>query len=147
MIPASLKAGKVQTCSKEFSLASLPFRMISSKIAFFTSWKNERKTTFSGKICSIVSCLRLSGSSQFVWKCVLNCITIYSLPMRIRTFFLFRLKNVHVHTCPDSNRNCPSTRIQHVSGLTLVPRTPLGILATSMRRKAHEICILLCLSR
>ena len=62
MIP-SLKGDKVQTCSKEFSLASLPFRRISSKIAFFTSWKNERKTPFSGKICSFVSCSRHSESS------------------------------------------------------------------------------------
>ena len=115
MIP-SLKGDKVQTCSKEFSLASLPFRRISSKIAFFTSWKNERKTPFSGKICSFVSCSRHSRSS----------IGILLSPQ----LFLSQFKNFHVHTYPDSNRICPSTRIRHVFGLTLVPRTPLGILPT-----------------
>ena len=135
MIP-SLKADKVQTCSKEFSLASLPFRRMSSKIAFFTSWKNERKTPFSGKICSFVSCSRHSGSSWFVWKFVLNCITICALPARIGIFlnpqlFLSQFKNFHVQTYPDSNRICPSIRIQHVSGLTLVPRTPLGMILPS----------------
>ena len=54
---------------------------------------------------------------------------------RVRIFlnphlFLFRFKNCQVHTYPDSNRICLSTRIQHASGLTEVPRTPLGILAT-----------------
>ena len=43
--------------------------------------------------------------------------------------FLSRLKNFHVHAYPHSNRICPSTHIRHVSGLTLVPRTPLEILA------------------
>ena len=42
---------------------------------------------------------------------------------------------------------CPFTGIRHVSGFVLVPRTPLGILQKSLRRKAREICVLLCLRR
>ena len=68
--------------------------------------------------------------------------------VRIRIFFnpqifLCGFKNFHVHTYPYSNRiNFPfPARIRLVSGFTLVPRTPLGKLATklSMRRKAREI--------
>ena len=44
--------------------------------------------------------------------------------------FIFGFKNFNVFTCPYSNRIYPSTRIRHLSGLTLVPMTPLGILAT-----------------
>ena len=44
--------------------------------------------------------------------------------------FLFGFKHFHVFTYPYSNRICPSIRIRHVSGFTLVPITPLGILAT-----------------
>ena len=44
--------------------------------------------------------------------------------------FSFRIQYFNDHTYPYSNQICPSTRIRGVSGFTLVPRTPLGILAT-----------------
>ena len=44
--------------------------------------------------------------------------------------FSFRIQYFNDHTYPYSNQIFPSTRIQDVSGFTLVVRTPLGILAT-----------------
>ena len=44
--------------------------------------------------------------------------------------FLWRIKNFYVHTYAYSNRICPSWRIRHISGFTLLPRTCLGILVT-----------------
>ena len=71
---------------------------------------------------------------------------------RIRIFlnpqlFLSGLKNFHVHTYPYSNRICPSTRIRHVSGFTLIhssTQDSYGNIgnrsrASSMCRKAREI--------
>ena len=49
---------------------------------------------------------------------------------KIRQMFFCGFKNFHVHTYPCSNRICPSTRIRHVIEFILLPRTPLGILAT-----------------
>ena len=69
----------------------------------------------------------------------------------IRTFLNLHLfsgfKNFHVYTYPFSNRICPSTRIRHVSVFTLVPRTPLGILANRagvVKRLKFASCSTLC---
>ena len=66
---------------------------------------------------------------------------------RVRIFlnphlFLFRFKNCQVHTYPDSNRICLSTRIQHASGLTEVPRTSgnIGNRACVVRRTKFASC-------
>ena len=62
------------------------------------------------------------------------------VPSQTPANFLSGFKNFHVHAYPYSNRICPSTRIRHVSGFTLVSSTPLGILATGMRHKTCEFC-------
>ena len=61
-----------------------------------------------------------------------------TLSTRIRIFlnpqsFLFGFKNFYVHTYPSvfrSNLPVHTSRFRHVSGFTLVPRTPPGILPT-----------------
>ena len=75
-------------------------------------------------------------------------IVLFQAPStRIRIFlnpqlFLSGFKNFH------STRICIQIKcIRHVWGFTLVPKTPLGILQQDMRRKAREVCLLLCLRR
>ena len=62
----------------------------------------------------------------------------FSLALKVRLFgtrkwpigFLIFSYPWFSHTYPHSNRICPSTRIRQISGLFLLPRTPLGILET-----------------
>ena len=49
---------------------------------------------------------------------------------RFRVGFLIFSFPWFSHTYPHSNRIYPSTRIRHISGLFLLPRTPLGVLET-----------------
>ena len=85
-----------------------------------------RKHTF--KTLKIVSFSKSKvASKSYFWRWLLEMkYQIFLTPQ----LFLSGFKNFHVHTYPFSNRICPSTRIRHVSELTLVLRTPLGILAT-----------------
>ena len=63
-------------------------------------------------------------------RVVVNLFESVYQPVQLFTRVRIFLNPHQVHTYPDSNRICLSTRIQHASGLTEVPRTPLGILAT-----------------
>ena len=78
--------------------------------------------------------------TSFIWrakKLILRSRPHLSGYFWICNFFFPDSKISHVHTCPYSNRICPSTRIRRVSGFTRVSGLLWKYWQQSMRRGRH----------